>query len=295
MIKKLYKKPDLKTFIQKTEDQNFEKKSAKINPKDLAEYFSAFANSSIEGGLIVVGIKNDTKVVGLQSIGTKRKNKLEQAPKDFCPNAQIEYKTFSTKYNNNKYKFLLFYVHFSRNKVIEKTDGTAYKRVGDERIELLSEEKKLMKQDKGESRFEEEPVPNLKLDDLNKEKIKEFIQGWIDRDALNKKPRIKETILHNNFGKKENNKIQINKAGLLLFHDRPDNFIPGAHIRFLRYKGKKVLTGKKSNIIKDQTFKGSITKQIQDASDMIKNQIKEFSFLQEDGKFTTIPEYPPFA
>ncbi len=60
MSKILYNKPNLAKFIQKIEDQNFEKKSALIQSKALVNEFSAFANSSVDGGLVVVGIKKDT-------------------------------------------------------------------------------------------------------------------------------------------------------------------------------------------------------------------------------------------
>lgn len=45
------------------------KKSARIQKKDLTSEFSAFANSSVEGGLVVLGIENDTEVIGINAVG----------------------------------------------------------------------------------------------------------------------------------------------------------------------------------------------------------------------------------
>lgn len=296
MSKKLYNNPNLQIFIEREEDGNFEKKGAKIQPKDLAREFSAFANSSVEGGLVVVGIKNDTEVEGLNSVGIKKKNKLIQTARTFCPEISIEHKIFELENKKGEDdELLLFYVHFSRDKVIELTDGTAYERVGDQTRELFPERKRLMEQDKGQSRFGEELVSDLTLEDLNKEKIKDFIDGWTERDSLTKKPSFQEAIVNQGFGREEESKIKINNAGLLLFYDKPHKFIPGARIRFLRYEGREVRTGTESNIIKDKFFKGPLTQQIEDASDMVKTQIKEFSFLNDNGQFTTVPEYPPFA
>ena len=89
--------------------------------------------------------------------------------------------------------------------------------------------------------------------------------------------------------------VKINYAGALLFHDHPDEFIHGAKIRFLKYEGIKVETGPRSNIVKDRYFDGPIINQINGLAEMVRSQIREFSFLGNDGKFRTVLEYPEFA
>jgi len=125
--------------------------------------------------------------------------------------------------------------------------------------------------------------------------IEDFIKKWTERDGLSNKPSIEDLILMKGFGQKEQDKIKINYTGALLFYDKPDEFIPGARIRFFKYEGIKIETGQRSNIIKDKLFEGHIAKQVDQLAEMVKSQIREFSFLGADGKFKTVLEYPEFA
>lgn len=296
MSRSLYNKPDINELISKIEDQNFEKKSSRIQPKDLAAEFSAFANSSVEGGLVVLGIEKDKNVVGMNIVSQEKINKLVQAQRTFCPLVKVEYKKISITNNKGQQdRLLLFYVEFSPDKVIKLNSGEAYERIGDQTCEMLSEKIKQMEYDKREAIFEKELISSLTIEQLNQNLINDFIRKWIERDGLTNKPSAEDLILMKRFGQREQDKIKINYAGALLFHDKPDEFIPGAKIRFFRYEGIKVETGPRSNIVKDKFFEGPITKQIDKLAEMVKSQIREFSFLGADSKFKTVLEYPEFA
>ena len=124
---KLFNSPNLKTFIKIKEGYNFERKPARIDSRKLAAEFSAFANSSIEGGLVVVGIENDVDIVGINSVGEAKINKLLQTQKDFCPLANIKHKFFNIKNSKKENdRLLLFFVEYATDKVIELTSGEAY-------------------------------------------------------------------------------------------------------------------------------------------------------------------------
>ncbi len=152
-----------------------------------------------------------------------------------------------------------------------------------------------MEYDKGEADFEQELVNGVTISDLNEKLLDSFIKEWSKRDGLSSKPSIEDLIIIKNFGRKEGDILKINYAGVLLFHNEPHKFISGANIRFLKYEGDKIETGERSNIVKDKFFEGPITMQIDSAAKMIISQIKEFSFLDDKGKFKIVLEYPKFA
>ena len=55
----------------KPENKNFDRKSAQIKPKDLAQLITAFANA--EGGTVAIGITDKTmRIEGINSIGEDR-------------------------------------------------------------------------------------------------------------------------------------------------------------------------------------------------------------------------------
>ena len=96
------------------ENPNFERKTAFIQEKELAAEFSAFANSSVEGGLVVLGIEKDKSLIGINIVGQEKINKLIQAQRTFCPLAKVEYKEISITNNKRQEdRLLLFYIEFS--------------------------------------------------------------------------------------------------------------------------------------------------------------------------------------
>src|SRR5215217_5594167 len=71
------------------EDQWFDRKSARIKPRALADALVAFANA--DGGVIVVGL-SDGRVEGTDAMGRAR-NELVQAAFDFCvPPVHVEHR-----------------------------------------------------------------------------------------------------------------------------------------------------------------------------------------------------------
>jgi len=80
-----------------------------------------------------------------------------------------------------------------------------------------------------------------------------------------------------------------------LFAKNPTKFLPNARLRFIKYDGRKMQTGKQINIVKEMTFEGPIPKIITDVQNAISLQLREFQHLGNDGKFKMTPEYPEFA
>ena len=88
---------------------------------------------------------------------------------------------------------------------------------------------------------------------------------------------------------------QVSTACILLFGKHPQNFFPRARVRFIKYYGTEEKVGREMNVIKDVTFEGRILDQIQKTIDYLETQVKEHSYLGEDGLFKTDREYPKFV
>ena len=84
-------------------------------------------------------------------------------------------------------------------------------------------------------------------------------------------------------------------AGILLFAKYPTKFLPQARLRLLKYDGVKMKTGKSLNLVKEINYESSIPKIIQDVRQAINLQLRDFQYLDDDGVFSIIPEYPEFA
>lgn len=97
------------------------------------------------------------------------------------------------------------------------------------------------------------------------------------------------------FIKEKNGKVQISSAAILLFGKNPQLYFPRARVRFIRYEGTEERVGAQMNVIKDVIFEGNILKMITDAVAYLDTQIKEKTYLGEDGLFVTEEEYPKFV
>ena len=89
--------------------------------------------------------------------------------------------------------------------------------------------------------------------------------------------------------------MQISSAAILLFGKNPQLYFPRARVRFIRYEGTEERVGTQMNVIKDVIFEGNILKMITDAVAYPDTQIKEKTYLGEDGLFVTEQQYPNFV
>jgi ATP-dependent DNA helicase RecG len=80
-MKGLFENPTIEDILREKEGQLFDRKSARIEPRDLANHIIAFANA--DGGFIVIGIEDDGKIAGFTEYPTKL-NAFLQTPWDLC-------------------------------------------------------------------------------------------------------------------------------------------------------------------------------------------------------------------
>lgn len=76
------------------EDRRIERKPAGIHWKELAEYFSMWANT-VDGGLIVIGMEDDGIFSGFTDKGVEHANRLETNARTYCPDARIDVRRLS--------------------------------------------------------------------------------------------------------------------------------------------------------------------------------------------------------
>ena len=143
---------------------------------------------------------------------------------------------------------------------------------------------------KGVRYYEDEPVADASMDDLDLD----FVRSYCNRIGYTKSPE--EYVRENKkFVTVKDGKDQISVAAILLFGKNPQLFFPRAFIRFIRYDGIESKVGKDMNVVKDVIFDGRILEQVKKAVDFIKIQMKEKTYLGHDGIFVTEEEYSEFV
>lgn len=143
-----------------------------------------------------------------------------------------------------------------------------------------------MQYDRGQRYFEDEVVAYSYISDIDLSLVEEY-KNIMDITELSDE----EVLIARNFMING----QITNAGILLFGNNPTKFLPQARLRVIKYNGMFQKVGTDINIIKEKTFDGAILIIIREASEFIKTQLREFQYLDQDGKFKVMPEYPEFA
>ena len=286
LVSKIDKRLTLDYLKNHVEDSFFDRKSAKIDLRNLANTICSFANAN--GGVIVVGIEDDGTISGFKNIHSDKYNQFQKLLSSsyfkIVPVCMIE------KIDVLDDFILLFHVYASTNKVIYNAKGEVYLRQGDSSNKITDKEQiKILEYERNESVFEDELVRRATLEDLDEEVLDLY------RKKIHTNLETRELLKARKFLVKEHDKEYLTNAAVLLFAKDPSLFLPSARVRVIKIDGTMLLTGTGMNIIKDVTFALPLYKVIVETEKFIETQLREFSHLGEDGKFVSIPEYPEFA
>ena len=274
---------------QMPEGQTFDCKSILIEPKALANTIVAMANA--DGGMIAVGISDKTRRIEGIDQDKAHLNEILRTPFDFCvPTISVttEFMPCQDSEGNDNH-ILIIHVPASPRLHANQADEVFW-RVGDKSRKLTFEERLQLMYDKGERYYEDSPAYDATIEDIDMDAVKAYMK----RIGYGKSPM--EYLQENKgFLTYKGDVPQVSTACILLFGKRPQNFFPRARVRFVKYYGTEEKVGREMNVIKDVTFEGRILEQIQKTIDYLETQVKEHSYLGEEGLFKTDREYPKFV
>ncbi len=205
------------------EDRRIERKPAKMHAEPLAEYFSMWANTSPDGGLIVMGMTNDGKIEGCSFLDEKALNDREKTGFTHCQEARYETTRIEAFRENGERDFvLLIRVFYHPTRVVETNSGKVFVRRGDSKTELKTdEEKRQLRIDKGEIQHEQEPSGLEYPDDFEIELLRQWatnVRKGRRLDSAISDEKILE-IFH--LGKRKNGQFLPNIACALVFAKDP--------------------------------------------------------------------------
>ena len=279
----------IEQILAMDEKQIFDRKSIQIKPSDLSATICAFANA--DGGTVAIGISDKHKRIEGVDYHTEQLNEILRTPIDFCnPSVPVSVEFVECiNFEGMKDHVLLMHIEASPLFHANQADE-AFIRVGDKSKKLDFNDRLTLMYAKGVRYYEDEPVADASMKDLDMD----FISQYCVKIGYGKTP---EQYVRENkkFLTIKDGKEQISVAAVLLFGKNPQLFFPRAFIRFIRYEGNEPLVGKDMNVVKDVIFEGRILDQVENAVSFIQNQMKEKTYLGNDGVFITEEEYGKFV
>lgn len=182
---------------------------------------------------------------------------------------------------NKDDKILIISVEVSSDKVVKSHNGRVLLSQNDKSKELNFEQTLQLQYDRGQRYFEDEIVQLSSLDNLDNNLINEY------KDIMDISELSSEEVL-----KARNLLIdgKLTNAGILLFGKNLSKFLPQARLRVIKYNRMHKMVGTWINIIKEKTFDGAIPNIIRESREFINTQLRDFQYLDKDGKFKILPE-----
>lgn len=275
-----------------SEDGRVERKRVEISQKDLADYLSMWANTQPHGGIVFIGVSKEGNILGCKKTPTSHMNDLE-AVRRLCPDARHDFKKVAVTNHDGEIDYVLVLrVHYRPDKLVETVDGSAFVREGEAKRRLSEAEKREIRLNKGELDCETERVPLQFPDEFDMELMSMYRSAYIFKRNLAQRYTLEDIFLLSKFGMRTAQGFVPNLACAVLFAKDTRTILPGAFIRVLRYEGIEEQFGQKMNTVADHVVDGPLPLQIAEAEKIINPQVRNFTRLGKDGRFSTSAEYP---
>jgi len=269
-------------LIKIVEDQWFDRKDAKVSPLSLANSEISFANA--DGGTIVVGVSNG-RVMGTDSF-QKHRNELIQAAINFSePPVRARATLVECLNDEGKEDHLLVIEIEPSEKVHSNQKDEVFLSVGDENRKLTHRQRDELLYDKGQSSFEATIIGEATPADLDEDLIRNYASavGHPDTDRL---------LVARSLIKPSG---EITAACILLFGKNPQQFLPEAYIRVLKYIGTERGAGRSQQLRIDEKIEGPIPRALIAARNLIDQVQPRRRALTSEGTFSEVPSVPADA
>lgn len=270
-----------RALLSLPEDQWFDRKSARIAPKGLANTLIGFANA--EGGVIAIGLA-DGQVEGTDRT-PERRNEQMQASIRLCePAVRAKAKLVPCLRQDGAPDHLLVLNVEPSEGVHANQRDEVYLRVGDETRRLTFHQRTELLYDKGDASYETRPVAHARRSDVEGSLLHNYVValGASDGDHL----LAARGLATNSY---------LTVAGCLLFARQPQTFMPEALVRVLRYRGRERGTGARQQLLDDIRVEGPIPTQLINAREEIKRLQPARRALTSSGRFAPVPLVPEDA
>lgn len=284
-LKRLSEKKQVEFLCNQPEDQWFERKSARATALKIANAMVGFANA--EGGTIVIGI-HEGQIEGIKT--SKLHNGWRQAAIDHTiPPVRHSVKYLPCKNSNGEQDELMLLEIEASDHVHTNQKRETYLRVGDEIRKLTMIEARELLYDKGEATYDSTIVQDAATADLDSSLVQKYVKN-VGGDIQHADNVLKARGL----AKEQKGIIVPTIAGLLMLGLRPQEFLPHAYIRVLKYNGSSRETGARANVTYDQRIEGTLGNQIERARRSLRKLLPQAIRLGGESQFeetTIVPQY----
>jgi ATP-dependent DNA helicase RecG len=268
-------------LLEPPEDQWFERKSARVKPRALADTLVGFGNA--DGGFIVIGLHNGA-IEGVDRLGAAI-NDLQQAAMDYTspPVAARSSLLECARADGTPDHLLVLDIQPGTGVVYANQRDEVFLRVGDENRRLSFGQRQELQFDRGHDTYESRPSP-ASVSQLDAALADEYADATGASSAM-------RVLLARGLVTDDH----LTVAGCLLFAQNPQAWFPEAFVRVLRYAGRDRGTGQRQQLISDERFEGPIPSILPAARQRVIDLAPARRALTAGGRFADVPIVPEDA
>ena len=250
------------------EDSLIEFKREMPDRDSMADEIAAFANT--EGGTILIGIDDNKEIIGIE---LQQLDGVEKTVVEICNDSIEPTVLFFTEKLRMDEKNILK-IEIPKSHFPHRSPNGYFFRYGSSKRKMTTEQLGRLIQSRSQARiirFDEQFVPTTYRRTLRESLYRRFITEDTSEDM------IEDLLLKRTLLVKEGREIRASVAGVLMCHDKPDEFLYNSFIQAVYYSGKQ----KDANYqIDAKDFRGPLDQQIIDA----------FKFVQKHNKVSARKE-----
>ena len=263
--------------IRLGEDSTIEFKRELPRRDALADEIAAFANA--RGGVLLIGVDDHGEIVGLNP---RSLNDAEGTVVEICRDSIEPQVSIFTEKLRLEGKVLLK-IDVPRSLFVHKSPVGYLTRQGSSKRVMPTDQLARLLQSRSQARiisFDEQVVPNTTRDTLRKDHYQRFIREGATENEVEDLLQKRRLLV------KDGPVFRASVAGLLMCHDRPDDYLYNSFIQAVFYRGK---TMDANYQIDAKDFRGPLDRQVMDAYKFVE-RYNQVSATKDIGR-TEQPQY----
>ena len=259
------------------EDSTIEFKRELPRRDSLADEIAAFANA--RGGVILIGVNDNGEIIG---VDREHLDQIEATVLEICQD-KIEPPVPIFTWKLRLDEKILLKVDVPHSLFVHRSPRGYVRRQGSSLRVMPTDQLGRLLQSRSQARvisFDEQFVPNTHRDTLRQE----LFQRFLTEEAPEQE--VEDRLLMRNLLVREGHESRASVAGLLMCHERPDDYLYNSFIQAVYYRGTK----RDANYqIDAQNFRGPLDQQILDAFKFVEKH-NQVSARKDIGR-TEQPQY----
>lgn len=271
-------KIELLEIIKKGEDSFTEFKEEMSHQDDLAAEIVAFANT--EGGNLIIGVANDSEILGVIDLD-KEMQRIDNICANNCEptiDSTVEKVIIDDK------KILVVRIPKGPQRPYRTNKGVYYIRTSSGRRQPSREQLMRLFEASKTIYYDELPVPNASIEDINLKYFEEFLKKSLEREIRDFGIKTDNLLKNMKILTLYEGDLVTTTGGLLFFGKHPEYHLPYCKVTIVRFPGNDI-----GERFEKKDIEGRLVGQIEETErvlkDYLRSETKIESFKKEEPRF----------